>query len=138
MISPDIVVRKMASSCHAFLESRCGLGAAKLKINPIAMVMKKGSNLAPFQLGKDRAGNLGRLEGWEGGRDAAMALVGRPSGSSWGGENVARAAISGVVRWRKRRVAVVINGTEEEFWFLVLEGKKRVAVRQWKQNCVTV
>lgn len=83
MISPDIVVRKMASSCHAFLESRCGLGTAKLKINPIAMVMKKGSNLAPFQLGKDRVGNLGRLEGWEGGGEAAMgALVGRPSGPS--------------------------------------------------------
>lgn len=40
---------------------------------------------------------------------------------------MARAAISGVVRWRKRREAVVIYGTEEEFWFLVLEGKKRVA-----------
>lgn len=96
MISPDIVVRKMASSCHAFLESRCGLGTAKLKINPIAMVMTKGSNLAPFQLGKDNVGNLRRLEGWEGGGEAAMALVGRPSGPSWGGENVARAAISGL------------------------------------------
>lgn len=51
---PEKVVRKMARSCHAFVESWWGFGTAKRKIRPIDMDMASGIGFAPFHGGIEK------------------------------------------------------------------------------------
>lgn len=52
-IRPEIVVRKMAKSCHALVESWWGFGTAKRKSMPINMDMASGIGFAPFHGGRE-------------------------------------------------------------------------------------
>lgn len=70
---PEMVVRKMERSDHAFGVRECGFGIAKRRSNPMEMEMKNGMGFTPFQLkfGKRRRrevvvlASTGRLLGVE-------------------------------------------------------------------------
>lgn len=55
-IKPAMVVRKIAKSCHAWVETLVGLGMAKRMIKPIAMEIVSGISFAPGQRGAGGGG----------------------------------------------------------------------------------
>lgn len=98
---PEIVVRNMARSCHAFLDSWWGFGTAKLKIRPMAKQIMRGRGLAPnFNSWRKEGKNLNRLEvgggGGSGGRNSS-------EGECW-------FVIGGPVAWELRSTP---RGTKE-------------------------